>query len=97
MPEIITHPDRPSEYLHGGVIAIDNRGTPTTTLTVDLRWIKGDGLSQSNYLNRCLTFDPANEADMQAYAVIRSKVVAELMALHAELQAEKNNREGVTE
>jgi hypothetical protein len=97
MPELITHPDRPSEYLHGGVIAIDNRGTPTTTLTVDLRWIKGDGLSMPNFCNLPILFDPDNEKDMVVYHGLRYKVIVALCELQAKLQAEKNNREGVTE
>lgn len=93
MPEIITHPDRPSEYLHGAVITIDNRGTPSTTLTVDLRWLKGDQPSQPNFVNRTLVFDPDNPDDMKVYLGLKAKVLAELQALQAELQAAKDERE----
>lgn len=96
MPETITHPDRPSEYLHGGVISIDNRNTPSTTLTVDLRWLKGDQPSQPNFVNRTLVFDPTDETDMAIYLGLKAKVLAELQALQAELQAAKDERESVT-
>jgi hypothetical protein len=91
--DMITHPDRPDEYLRVEALIVRNDPlTPSVDCCIASRYIADDSIAQSDAGNEVVTFDPSDPDHMALYLAARVVSLKALAARQGTIQAARDAR-----
>jgi hypothetical protein len=91
--DMITHPDRPDEYLRVEALIVRNDpSAPSADCCIASRYIADDSIAQSDAGNEVVTFDPSDPDHMALYLAARTVSLKALAARRDKIQAARDAR-----